>query len=136
LPLSATELVGTTAALFLQDLVQKSILQSSTKKEAGLCTVSDIQAVIDQTPDLRFVLKQHSSLAEGLVEPERLVAYQPPAKRKKRTSSTTKTTTTTTTTTRTANQVMKNMAPEASSSSIAAAALNSEQIVLDEDDYD
>jgi hypothetical protein len=31
---------------------------------------------------------------------------------------------------------MKNMAPEASSSSIAAAAPNSEQIVLDEDDYD
>ena len=123
LPLPNADLVGMTAALFLQHMIQKSVEQHSSK-DGAICTVSDIQTVIDETPDLAF-LKETRLEEKVITDPERYIEYQPTQKKKKKQR--------VTSAERTTQKAMKAArVPEESTTSTNHLG----QIVVDEDDYD
>ena len=124
LPLPNADLVGTTAALFLQHMIQKSVERQHSKDDGMMiCTVSDIQAVIDETPALAF-LKETRLEEKVITDPERYIEYQPTHKKKKQRVTSSE---------RTTQKAMKAArVPEASTTS----ANHLGTIVVDEDDYD
>ena len=125
LPLPNADLVGTTAALFLQHMIQKSVERQHSKDDGMMiCTVSDIQAVIDETPALAF-LKETRLEEKVITDPERYIEYQPTTqkKRKQRVTSAERTT---------QKAIKAARVPEASTTS----ANHLGTIVVDEDDYD
>ena len=122
LPLPNADLVGMTAALFLQHMIQKSVEQHSSK-DGAICTVSDIQTVIDETPDLAF-LKETRLEEKVITDPERYIEYQPTQKKRKQRVTSAE---------RTTQKAMKAArVPEESTTSTNHLG----QIVVDEDDYD
>jgi hypothetical protein len=123
LPLPNADLVGTTAALFLQHMIQKSVERHHSKDDGTLCTVSDIQAVIDETPALAF-LKETRLEDKVITDPERYMEYQPTQKKKKQRVASAE---------RTTQKAMKAArVPEESTTSTNHLGT----IVVDEDDYD
>lgn len=108
----SAELVGTTAALFLQDLVKKSVDASG----GDLCTASAVQKVVKETPSFSFL----APAVEEASDKERLIEFQPKPKRKR--------------VAQTAKNAMKEITSVDSTDSVDP--VKSEQIVLDEDDYD
>ena len=125
LPLPSADLVGTTAALFLQHMIHQS-MEHSKKKEDDLCTVSDIQAVIDQTPALAF-LKDPFREGIATTDQERFVEYQPAPKKKSRVKSSAGRTTQ-------KALIIKEMGTTESTSTNTLP--SGGEIVVDEDDYD
>ena len=126
LPLPSADLVGTTAALFLQHMIHQS-MEHSKKKEDDLCTVSDIQAVIDQTPALAFLKDPFLREGTATTDKERFVEYQPAPKKKSRVTSSAKRTTQ-------KALIIKEMGTTESTSTNTLP--SGGEIVVDEDDYD